>query len=106
MILSKPKTYQGSFTSLSNKTLRDADLTDGSFRLLVFLLTMSREYKPSESGLAKRFGVSTRTMVNRVAELRKKGYLRIETFRSKGQKSEQVWIVSEFPIEVMKSAPP
>ena len=108
MIVVKPKRYSGGFASLSNKTLRDTNLTDGGFRLLLYLLTMSGEYKPSERGLAKHFDVSLRTIATRVGELKHKGYLRLEPFYYPDRPKELVWIVSEFPMKEIedKAKPP
>jgi len=93
----KPKRYKGNFTSFSNSFIRDTEMSDGAFRLLVFLLSQSNEFSPSESALAKRLGVSLRTVANRVKELKERGFLRIEVFRVTGCKVESKWIVSEHP---------
>jgi len=101
----KPKKYESNYTCLANRTLRGVRLSDGAFRLLVFLLTQGKDYNPSEAALAKRFGITPRTISKRVAELREAGHLRIEIFRHRDGKSELKWVVSEFPME-LKNNPP
>lgn len=100
MIVCKPKNYNMPFTSLSNALLRDTRISDGAYRLLVFLLTQGRDYRPSEAALAKRFGVTARTISKRVSELKETGHLRLEVFRYPDKKSEIHWIVSEFPMHI------
>lgn len=94
----KPKQYDRPFTTLSNVLLRDTRLSDGAFRLLVFLLTQGKQYNPTERGLSKHFNVTERTIRSRARELKEKGYLRMEIFRYPDKGREIVWIVSEFPL--------
>lgn len=102
MILVKPKRYTGTFTTLSNAALRDTfTLSDGAFRVWLFLLTQSTDYLPSESKLAKKFGVCEKTMQSRIRELKTASLLRIEQFYNQGSgKSSTQWIVSERPLKI------
>ena len=60
-----------------------SDLTDGEFRLLIYLMSKSRRYKIRQENVAKDLGVAIRTISQRVAKLKEKGYLMIEEKKNK-----------------------
>lgn len=72
-----PKKYKR-FKTLPYDMLRENNLSDFSFRLLVYLTTLSPTYKPSEAKLAKAMNKSVSAIQRAVKELKTEGYLRID----------------------------
>ena len=67
--------HNENFTVIANETVRNTDLSDGAIRLLFFMLSCSDDYQFSTKGLAHVFDVSESTIVDRVVELKSKGYI-------------------------------
>lgn len=83
------------FTMLNNEILED-DLSDGAFRLLVFMLSCSDTWKFTLKGLAYCLGLSERTVSDRLAELKRSGYIsQRRIINSKGQFEACEWDVYE-----------
>ena len=68
--------HKDNFTTIANATIRDTNLSDGAFRLLMFMLSCSDDWSFSIKGLAKVFGLAERTVMRRITELKKAGYIR------------------------------
>lgn len=86
------------FTMLNNEIL-ESDLSDGAFRLLVFMLSCSDDWKFSLHGLAYCLNLSERTVSDRLAELKRAGYIsQKRTINERGQFEACEWDVFEDPI--------
>jgi DNA-binding Lrp family transcriptional regulator len=68
--------HKDNFTTIANATIRDTDLSEGARILLLYMLTCSDDWKFSVKGLAKVFGITERTVMRRITELKKAGYIR------------------------------
>ena len=86
------------FTMLNNEIL-ESDLSDGAFRLLVFMLSCSDDWKFSLKGLAYCLGLSERTVSDRLTELKQAGYISQKRATNKrGQFEACDWDVYEEPL--------
>lgn len=68
--------HKDNFTTIANATIRDTNLSDGAFRLLMFMLSCSDDWSFSIKGLAHVFGLAERTVMRRITELKKAGYIK------------------------------
>lgn len=63
------------FTRLQNETLRDTRLSDGAFRVLIFMLTCSDDFNFSVKGLSHLLDMPERKVSKIVTELKRAGYI-------------------------------
>ena len=90
--------HEDNFTIIANDTIRNPDLSDGAIRLLFFMLSCSDNYQFSTKGLAHVFDVSESTIVDRVVELKSKGYIQTTNRKNeKGRFTACSWDVFETP---------
>lgn len=90
--------HKDNFTTIANATIRDTNLSDGAIRLLYFMLSCSDDYQFSTKGLAHVFDVSESTIVDRVVELKSKGYIQTTNRKNeKGRFTACSWDVFETP---------
>ena len=90
--------HNENFTVIANETVRNTDLSDGAIRLLFFMLSCSDDYQFSTKGLAHVFDVSESTIVDRVVELKSKGYIQTTNRKNeKGRFTACSWDVFETP---------
>lgn len=90
--------HKDNFTTIANSTIRDTNLSDGAIRLLFFMLSCSDDYQFSTKGLAHVFDVSESTIVDRVVELKMKGYIQTTNRKNeKGRFTACSWDVFETP---------
>lgn len=68
--------HKDNFTTIANATIRDTNLSDGAKAILFFMLSCSDDWDFSIKGLAKVFGLAERTVMRRITELKKAGYIR------------------------------
>lgn len=68
--------HNDNFTVISNATIRDTNLSDGAKVILLFMLSCSDDWDFSIKGLAHVFGLAERTVMRRITELKKAGYIR------------------------------
>ena len=68
--------HKDNFTTIANATIRDTNLSDGSKVILLFMLSCSDDWDFSIKGLAHVFGLAERTVMRRITELKKAGYIR------------------------------
>lgn len=92
--------HAGNFTVINNDII-DAELSDGAFRLLIYMLTCADSWKFSLRGLSYVFGVGERTISERVAELKRAGYLDITRNTDEhGRFMSSEWHVYETPVSM------
>ena len=90
--------HNDNFTVIANETVRNTELSDGAIRLLFFMLSCSDDYQFSTKGLAHVFDVSESTIVDRVVELKSKGYIQTTNRKNeKGRFTACSWDVFETP---------
>lgn len=75
--LNTPHDRAHPYTVIDNVTLQDNRLSDRAFRLLMRILTLPKDWKFTQTGLASVFGISRPTVVRALEELDKYGYVRI-----------------------------
>lgn len=68
--------HKDNFTTIANATIRDTNLSDGAKVILLFMLSCSDDWDFSIKGLTKVFGLAERTVMRRITELKKAGYIR------------------------------
>ena len=68
--------HKDNFTTIANATIRDTNLSDGAKAILFFMLSCSDDWDFSIKGLAHVFGLAERTVMRRITELKKAGYIR------------------------------
>lgn len=92
-----------SFFLLTNDVARDERLSDGAFRLLIFMLSCSDDWSFSLKGLAHQLNLSDGTIARRLSELKKAGYIKQKrAMNSQGQFSSCVWDVYEVPLATLQ----
>lgn len=90
--------HEDGFTVINNSILRDTNLSDGAARLLLYMLSMSDEWSFSTNMLAKTFNVAKSTIVARVTELKKAGYIKTKNVvDDKGHFKSVTWDIFEEP---------
>ena len=95
--------HAANFTVINNDII-DAELSDGAFRLLIYMLTCADGWKFSLRNLSYVFDVSERTISERVAELKRAGYLETKwSTDERGRFSASEWHVYETPVTASKN---
>ena len=90
--------HKDCFTVIDNAVLRDARLSDGAARLLMYMLSMSDDWQFSTRSLAKAFKVSNSTIVERITELKAAGYVVTNNQTDKkGRFTSCTWEIFEKP---------
>lgn len=95
--------HNDNFMQLDNELARNVELSDGAFRLLVLMLSMTDNWEFSTKGLASMLGVAERTILYRLSELRKAGYISYK--RTKNERGLFVscsWDVYEAPLSTVQ----
>ncbi|APS40991.1 hypothetical protein FOL01_0132 [Weissella jogaejeotgali] len=89
---------KSNFSQIPNETLRDADLSNSAYRLLMYMLSMSDDWIFRNSKVAKDLGHNARWVSNNISELEKAGYITRNRVRNKrGQIIEWERILHESP---------
>ena len=90
--------HEDDYTVIANETIRNPVLSDSAKVLLLFMLSCSDDWNFSIKGLAHVFGVAERTIMIRITELKKAGYVKQRRIQnSKGVFEGCVWDVYETP---------
>lgn len=90
--------HEDDYSVIANETIRNPDLSDSAKVLLLFMLSCSDDWNFSIKGLAHVFGVAERTIMLRITELKKAGYVKQRRIQnSKGVFEGCVWDVYETP---------
>lgn len=98
--------HEDGFTVINNSILRDTNLSDGAARLLLYMLSMSDDWVFSTNMLAKTFNVAKSTIVARVTELKKAGYIKTKNLTDKkGHFTSTTWEIYEEPQTVFGNQP-
>lgn len=88
------------FTQITNDILRNATLSDGALRLLVYMLSMSDDWTFSVKSLAGYFKVTKNTITARLLELKAAGYLTTGSIKDEhGLFTAAVWDIYETPLD-------
>ena len=66
---------KGNFAQIPNETLRDQNLSNSAYRLLIYMLSMTDDWIFRNSKIAKDFGKSERWVQAGLTELEKAGYV-------------------------------
>lgn len=90
--------HKDNFTTIANATIRDANLSDGAFRLLMFMLSCSDDWDFNVRGISKLLGISTGSVSARLKELQNAGYVVVRKERSgNGKIALWTWDIYETP---------
>ena len=90
--------HKDNFTTIANATIRDTNLSDGAFRLLIFMLSCSDDWDFNVRGISKLLGISTGSVSARLKELQNAGYVVVKKERGgNGKIASWTWEVSELP---------
>lgn len=94
------------YTVINNSILRDTSLSDGAVRLLTYMLSMSDDWTFSTKMLSRTFDVAESTIVSRVTELKKAGYIKTKkNVDAKGHFISVTWEIYEDPFTVLGNEP-
>lgn len=95
--------HTNGFVGLTNDTARNLELSDGAFRLLVFMLSMTEDWNFSIKGLTFQTGWPERKVMRLVAELKKAGYI-VQKLQldERGKFLPSVWDIYEVPIDAIR----
>lgn len=94
------------FTVINNSLLRDTSLSDGAVRLLLYMLSMSDDWTFSTKMLSKTFNVAESTIVSRVTELKKAGFIKTKkNVDARGHFTSVTWEIYEEPFTVLGNEP-
>ncbi|SCC12738.1 helix-turn-helix domain-containing protein [Weissella bombi] len=88
----------GKFAQIPNETLRDQNLTNSAYRLLMYMLSMSDDWIFRNSKIAKDFDKSERWVRKTLTELENAGYVKRKPIRNNlGQIVEWERIIYDSP---------
>lgn len=97
--------HTGDFTMINNDIINDSRISAEAYRLLSFMLSCSDEWKFSLCGLSYCLNTPERTLADRLAELKRAGYIKQKrTVNKLGQFTACEWDVFEIPQEVLDKA--
>lgn len=98
--------HNGDYTRIDNAVLRDKSISEGARSLLVYMLSMSDDWSFSINSLTSYFGLSKTTIVARIGELKRAGYLRTTQLKDhRGKFTTKTWDVFENPNAVVQKLP-
>lgn len=90
--------HNSDFSIISNEIINDRSLSAEAFRLLIFMLSCSDEWKFSLRGLSYCFDVTERTISAWLSELKRSGYVTIKwSTGGSGRFESSEWEVFENP---------
>lgn len=90
---------KSNFSQIPNETLRDANLSNSAYRLLMYMLSMSDEWVFRNSKIAKDLGRKEGWVKAQLHELELAGYIDRKPLRDKqGRFKEWERIVHEKPV--------
>lgn len=94
--------HNNGFVGLTNDTARNLELSDGAFRLLVFMLSMADDWNFSIKGLTFQTGWPERKIMRLVAELKKAGHI-VQKLQldERGKFLPSLWEIYEVPIDAI-----
>ena len=94
------KDHTGQYFSLTNDLARTTELSDGAFRLLIFMLSMTDDWNFNVKGLSYCLDWPERKTSRLVAELKKAGYIeqRLQ-LDEKGKFIPSIWEIYEEPVD-------
>ena len=94
--------HADNFLSITNDTARATGLSNGAFRLLIFMLSMSDDWNFSVNGLAYMLGWPERTVAKHVTELKRAGYIeQLKKTDDHGRFLPSEWVVHETPVTAL-----
>ena len=95
--------HKTNYTRIDNDLVRNNGLSDGAFRLLVFILSCSDNFDFSIKGLCSLLDMPRKKVMKLTNELKTAGYIRQERHKDgKGHFGIYVWDIYEVP-EVPKN---
>lgn len=101
------KVYEKSYTVIDNHVIQDTNLSWKAKGLFVYLWSQSDEWNFYEKEVVKHSSDGISGLRSGLAELEKRGYLKRERKRSKGQVKESIWTLSEIPnLDFLKQEKP
>lgn len=80
---------KGNFAQIPNETLREQNLSNSAYRLLIYMLSMTDDWIFRNSKIAKDLGRSERWVRATLTELEKAGYVERQQPRNKAGKFEE-----------------
>lgn len=94
--------HKENFTRLDNSIIRNEDLTDSAFRLLIFMLSCTDDWNFSLKGLAYQLNWPERKVSRLVNELKKKGHIvQHINFDANGKFLPSTWDIYEEPVDAI-----
>lgn len=82
------------FTTIPNSIVRAKDLSDGDYRLLIYLYSLPNGWKINQSYLGQELGCSRENINKKLARLKKTGYLEI-TKNSENKEVDYIYTLKE-----------
>lgn len=76
------------FAQIPNETLRDQNLTNSAYRLLMYMLSMTDDWIFRNSKIAKDFDKSERWVRKSLTELERAGYIKRKAIKNDGGQIE------------------
>ena len=90
--------HKNNFSRLDNALIRNNNLSDGAFRLMVFVLSCSDDFAFSVSGLASLLNMSEKKVMRLTNELKAAGYIKQEKKKDGlGRFGSYTWEIYEAP---------
>lgn len=90
--------HKENYTRLNNQLIRDENLSNSAYRLLLFMLSCQDDWAFSLKGLAKQTKWTERKLARIVNELKKAGYIeQRQQFDENGKFRPAVWDIYEEP---------
>lgn len=81
------------FTTIPNSIIQECELSDGDFRLLVFLYSLPDGWKINQGYLGAKMNCSRVNVNKKVKRIKEAGYL--EVLKSKGTNTDYIYVLKE-----------
>lgn len=88
------------FTSIPNSIIQDNPLSDGDFRLLIFLYSLPDKWKINQGYLAKKMNCNRVNVNKKISRIKNAGFLEIVKPDAKENDTDYIYILKESPVSI------
>lgn len=81
------------YTTIPNSVINDKELTDGDYRLLIYLYSLPNKWKINQGYLATQMNCNRRNISSKLQRIKKAGYL--EIIKSEEDSSDYIYLLKE-----------
>ena len=86
------------YTTIPNSIIQENELSDGDFRLLIFLYSLPDKWKINQSYLANKMNCSRVNLNKKIRRIKDAGYL--EIIKSNNKSTDYIYVLKEKPVSL------